>query len=62
MKFSSGALKQAIGENSNPFYQTEKTAQPIISAKATITPPDLKKTFVYDIATQAGKVYTLVAE
>jgi alpha-L-fucosidase 2 len=54
------ALREAVGKNSNPFFQTEKIAEPIISGKATITPPDLKKTFVYDIATEKGKMYTLV--
>jgi alpha-L-fucosidase 2 len=63
MKLSSGTnLKEAVGENSNPFYQTGKIAEPIISPKATITPPDLKKTFVYDIATTKGKIYTLIAK
>ncbi len=61
LKLNSGTtLKEAIGENSNPFYQTGKTAEPIISPKATITPPDLKKTFLYDIATTKGNVYTLI--
>jgi alpha-L-fucosidase 2 len=62
IKLGSEALKQAVGENSNPFYQTEKTAEPIISPKAIITPPDLKKTFMYDIATTKGKVYELVSK
>jgi alpha-L-fucosidase 2 len=63
MKLSNGTnLKEAVGENSNPFYQTEKIAAPIVSPKATITPPDLKTTFVYDIATTKGKTYTLIAK
>jgi alpha-L-fucosidase 2 len=61
LKLKNGiALREAVGKNSNPFYKTEKIAEPIISEKATITPPDLKKTFVYDIATDKGKMYTLV--
>jgi alpha-L-fucosidase 2 len=61
LKLNNGtALREAVGENSNPFYKIEKIAEPIISEKATITPPDLKKTFVYDIATEKGKMYTLV--
>ncbi|QEC66345.1 glycoside hydrolase family 95 protein [Panacibacter ginsenosidivorans] len=63
LKFSNAAsLKEATGNNSNPFYQTEETPAPVISPKATITAPELKKTFVYDIPTQAGKLYTLIAE
>ena len=55
-------LKQASGQNTNPFYVTEPTPTPIISAKATLTPPVLKETVLYDLATQPGKVYTLVAQ
>lgn len=62
MKQESGALKNASGDNANPFYSVEKTPPPIISDKAVITPPDLKQTFVYDIPTQAGKIYTLIAK
>ncbi|HVX26918.1 MAG TPA: glycoside hydrolase family 95 protein [Parafilimonas sp.] len=52
------ALKQASGDNSNSFYQTEKIATPIISDKATITLPQLKQTWLYDVPTVAGKTYT----
>ena len=51
-------LKTAAGKNTNVFYQTEKTATPIISDKATITLPDLKETWLYDVPTVAGKTYT----
>jgi alpha-L-fucosidase 2 len=62
MKLSNGrGLQKAVGENTNPFYQTEKTATPVISPKATITLPQLKETELYDLPTQAGKTYTLVA-
>ncbi|HEX9955879.1 MAG TPA: glycoside hydrolase family 95 protein [Fibrella sp.] len=62
LKASGGvALKQASGQNTNPFYMTENTPAPIISAKANLTPPTLKETLLYDLATQPGKVYTLVA-
>lgn len=62
MKQDGGILKNASGDNANPFYSVEKTPLPIISDKAVITPPDLKKTFVYDIPTQAEKIYTLIAK
>ena len=55
-------LRIASGYNTNVFYQTEKIAEPIISDKATITLPDLKQTFLYDIPTESGKTYTLVAK
>jgi alpha-L-fucosidase 2 len=56
------ALKQASGQNSNPFYMIENTPAPIVSAKANLTPPALKETLLYDLATQPGNVYTLVAQ
>ncbi|MDP4262133.1 MAG: glycoside hydrolase family 95 protein [Bacteroidota bacterium] len=56
----SGILKTATGENPNPFYQVTATPDPVISSKAEITVPDLKKTFLYDIVTTPGKKYTLV--
>ena len=61
MKLNTGrALKKANGKNTNPFYGVEETPAPIISREATITPPELKQTFLYDLPTQAGKSYTVV--
>jgi len=57
-----GSLKSATDKNTNPFYQTEEIPAPIISGKAIATPPELKNTRLYDIPTQPGKVYTLVAQ
>jgi alpha-L-fucosidase 2 len=63
LKFENGTLlKKAIGENKNPFYQVEKTSKAVVSPKAKITLPELKKTFVYDIPTQHGKTYTFIAD
>jgi len=53
-------LRIATGKNVNPFYQIEETPAPIISPKAIITKPQLKKTFLYDLPTKAGKTYTLI--
>jgi len=55
------SLKNASGRNLNPFFQVEETPVPVISEKATITTPDLKPTFLYDLPTQAGKTYTFVS-
>ncbi|RYC68028.1 glycoside hydrolase family 95 protein [Spirosoma sordidisoli] len=55
-------LKQASGPNSNPFYAVETTPTPIIAANASLTAPVLKETMLYDIATQPGKVYSLVGQ
>ena len=58
----SGSLKPATGKNANPFYQTEEIAAPIVSPNTSITPFQLKETFLYDIATQVGKTYTLITQ
>lgn len=52
------ALKKATGENPNPFYHTETTPAPVVAKEATITGPELKKSWLYDIPTQKGKIYT----
>jgi alpha-L-fucosidase 2 len=57
-----GTLKKAVGKNPNPFYQVEETPAPIVSPDAKVAHPQLKETFLYDIATQAGKTYTLIAD
>ena len=54
-------LKKAAGENSNPFYQVEKIADPVLSPTANVTPPQLPRTFVYDLPTRRGQLITLVA-
>jgi alpha-L-fucosidase 2 len=56
-----GELKQASGQNTNPFYFTEPTPAPVISDKANVPAMALKETLLYDLPTQPGKVYTLVA-
>ncbi len=55
-------LKMAGGDNSNPFYQTEKTSRPVISQKATVTRPILKESFVYDLPTGKNGLYELVGK
>jgi len=51
-------LKKATGKNPNPFYQTFPTPAPIIADSTLINPPELKTTFVYDLPTNPGQVYT----
>jgi len=63
MKINNGvALKKAMGENKNPFYYIEEITKPIISPKAMITMPALKESFMYDIPTQRGQVYTIISK
>ena len=51
----------ATGTNPNPFYRVYAATAPVISEKAAVREPDLKKTFVYDLATSPGIVYTFVS-
>ncbi|MDQ2656438.1 MAG: glycoside hydrolase family 95 protein, partial [Bacteroidota bacterium] len=61
MQFANGdKLQSAAGDNSNAFYQTEKTPTPVVSARARINPPDLRETFLYDISSSKGRTYTLI--
>lgn len=53
-------LQPATGDNSNPFYQTDKTPAPIIAPDATITKPELKQTWMYDISTKPGETVTII--
>jgi alpha-L-fucosidase 2 len=55
------SLKNAEGENPNPFYATEQTPAAIISPKASISAQPLKQTWLYDVPTKAGKVYSFTA-
>lgn len=60
MELSQGAaVKEATGENSNPFYQTIQTPDPVISDKAIITAPAVTQTLLYDIPTKSGQVIVL---
>ena len=63
LKLKNGdALVPASGENKNAFYFTEKTAEPIISPKAAISPAQPEDTFLYDVPTRAGGIYEFVAQ
>lgn len=62
LKLAGGTLKLASGSNPNPFYSVPETPAPLLSAAADLSPPVLKETQLYDLTTQAGKVYTLVAQ
>lgn len=55
-------LKEAKGENSNPFYSVASVKQPLVSAKAGVKLPELRKTYEYDLPTSVRGVYLLQAE
>jgi alpha-L-fucosidase 2 len=56
------ALPPASGDNPNSFFQTPVVKDPIISASADVSEPVLPPTFVYDLATEAGKAYSLAVK
>ena len=57
LKLANISLKPAAGENPNPFYKLVSTPDAVISAKARMESFDIKKTSLFDIATQPGKIY-----
>ena len=52
-------LVKDTDNNSNTFFSTETIKQPLISPSAQINDIKLKKTYMYDFETQAGKTYIL---
>lgn len=55
-----GILRDASGENLNPFFETPKIKPPIITDSTKLHPISLHSTFLYDFSTEPGGVYTLV--
>lgn len=53
-------LKQAKGDNSNPFFETNIITNLLISPAAIITKPDLKQTWLYDLDTRKGGLYKFI--
>ena len=53
-------LVEAKGENPNPFYIVPDIKLPLISPEARISPVKVKKNYLYDFKTEAGKEYILV--
>jgi alpha-L-fucosidase 2 len=53
------ALKKASGENKNPFFRVEEIPAPVISPKATITTPQLKESFIYDLQVNVARYLQL---
>jgi alpha-L-fucosidase 2 len=57
---SSGPLGSAVGENPNPFYRLDNTLSPGVPLGVAPAPLTLNKTWLYDLATEPGKTYTLI--
>ena len=59
LSLQGGELKEAAGENPNPFFATPTIKDPIVSPKATMTALRAPATKVYDFDTKAGETYVL---
>ena len=57
---SGKALKRAKGNNSNSLYEVPQVQEPLINEKAKLNEVILKKTYLYDLPTIAGKEYVLI--
>ena len=55
-----GTLKKVEGENPNPLFYVPETATAIISKEATLENLELKNTFLYDLETVKGRIYTFL--
>ena len=56
------ALTEALGENTNLFYQSPKIKDPLVSKEAHVEPLSLPKYHLYDIETEKGAIYTFEAK
>jgi alpha-L-fucosidase 2 len=55
------ALASATGENPNTFFATPTIKDPLVSSSANLNPVVLEPTFVYDLLTEPGQSYALIA-
>ncbi len=51
-----------MDRNPNSLFDKQQISRPLISEKALLEGVRLKKSYIYDIATEAGQTYTLVGE
>jgi alpha-L-fucosidase 2 len=51
-------LKKATSVNPNPFFRVPHVKKPLISSKAHLKKLNLKKVYLYDLQTKAGRTYT----
>lgn len=61
-RLSGKGLKTAKGDNPNPLYEVPQVAEPLINKEAKLNKVELKKTYLYDLPTQAGETYTLIGK
>jgi len=52
-------LTKTTGENPNPLFAVPTVLKPLINENAKLNMVDLKKTYLYDLKTEKGKVYVV---
>lgn len=55
----SNRLTVAKGENKHPLFEVSEIKGSLISAKVKLDTLELKRTYLYDIASEAGKTYLI---
>ena len=59
LKADDFTIEEAKGKNPNPFFIVPDIKTPLISPDAKIQPVEIKKSYLYDFETEAGKEYIL---
>ena len=54
-------LVKAEGDNPNPLFEKQEISRPLVSEKAPLKGVELKDSYLYDVATEAGQIYTFIS-
>jgi len=55
-------LKEANGQNPNPFYETTDPMKPLIHSEKTSSPLALRKVYEYDLSTKKGDIIEIIKQ
>jgi alpha-L-fucosidase 2 len=59
IQLTGAGLIEANGENPNSLYAVPAVSKPLMNENAKLNPVNLKKTYLYDLKTEAGKEYII---
>lgn len=54
-------LVKVEGDNPNPLFEKQEISRPLVSEKAPLKGVELKDSYLYDVATEAGQIYTFIS-
>ena len=54
-------LVKAEGDNPNPLFEKQEIRRPLVSEKVPLKGVELKDSYLYDVATEAGQTYTFIS-